>query len=894
MDFAILGEIFDKLNETSTIHFYQILFGDWILTLFGSESTEIIAKPITPITIALSSTNFISLVAVGFVLAGGGIEAFFSGFATTNVASGINSQIVAFRVGLFAILFLPYSMPSTGTTSTDKNWVYVTNAQANMLRMAITGGATADWIWSSVSPYLIKFDFGGSSVLQNNLLQTKDYAQAMLCNEVYYNYQKKQSSDASTVKRFTVTQQPVKNDYESQQIFFSDGTQFRIKKFAVNNLSEINYREMQPYVNQRFDISLGGKNETCGSFSINVPKLDQTPLNEKSRMSAVMSKVANKIMMNATDEAFQFASDLEKTAINAYAIVGNMSYENLVAIGMDTDFQVTPNLMPNLSGVAYSKANINKGINAIADNLIYTTFRTAYVRKELGCASFGQIVKNGCSSNLYPPTASTTPLGHKMLESMMTKYVLIGTFWRTMNELSDLMPLGANYLQNNNVKLYQPKEKDFCPSSSWWSFSFDEKDELYDCDRQAIAANGLEVIYDVVVKKLNASEFPTAIVVGNATIDPRKDLGTWRLYANTAKKESSSGLGDFNHNWAARMFISLFENVWWVGEDNATMVSSASSTEYINPVTLFSGEGIVNDITGNRSPYTFLAQFSSGLQDIYIAINTASAIVEALINASSMTSRQLTETMMIKSWGGLSWAAFALNVLSALGMSAMNFLLTIVGIIGKLMLMGSIIISYVMPMIPLVGWIFIILGVLFITVCAVGAIAFSLILLVVPKGDSMLPHDFSRIISLIYGVFIRQPMLVVGFVVASGMAYVGFSIVNFLFFPASLVNQDAVGILDGALMFMFVLIAYPTVLFFTSIYCYGRTSAFVEVIGNWVSPAISGGVFGADSGEEKQSVAMLQNIGGQISSISDALGINVNNGSGGSGGGRSRNRNRGA
>lgn len=887
MDFELFGSIFNKLNESSMIHWYAILFGDWIKLLFGSVQSEVITNPITPLTAALSATNFISLVAVGFVLAGSGVEAFFSGFATTNIASGMNPQIVAVRLAIFFVLFIPHSLPESAETSGKDKWVYITTAQANMVRLGITGGAIADWVWGSVSPYLIKLDFGGGSILKNNVLQSKDYAQAMLCNEVYYQNKKKTSQSA---KRFYVTRTFI----STKKIHALDGsviTQFP-KRIGTDSLSNIDYTSHMPLVKQKFDIHLGGSDELCGSFTIDVPKKTTTPLNSKSRLETVMARVAQTIMINAVDEAFQFAKDIEQTAINAYGILSKLSHESLVAISDNKDFNVEPVNVGSLKTIGYDENNISKSINSIADNFIYSMMRTAYVRKEIGCASFGQVITDSCKSNLYLPVNSIA-VDHKALSEMLNNYIMIGSFWRSMNELSAVMPIGSNYLQGNNVKLYPPKEKDFCESSNWFSFSFDNKnDELYECNNLALASSGIDSIFNIVVKKLNKDQFPLSLNVGSGVVNPISDVNNWRLFSTSARKDDSSGLADYNTSWLGGLMLGLFETAWWVGEDNGTMVDSGAASDYTDPVSLFGGEGLVNNITGQRSPYTFLAQFSSGLQEIYITANAVLSVIQAVSNATLKTQEQFSSTIMDKSWGGLVGVSFALNLAGELGMSVIATVMQMLSIISKLMLMGSIVISYVMPLIPLVGWIFIILGVIFITTCAVGAISFSLILMVVPKGDSLLPNEFARIMSLIYGVFIRQPMLVVGFIISASMSYVAFSLVNFLFFPASLVNQSSVGFVDSFIVLTFTLIAYPAVLFFSCTYCFGRTSAFVEVVGSWLSPQIAGGVFGADSGEERQSISMLQNIGGQLDSMSQAMGINPNNG--GKSERQSRNRNRGA
>jgi len=162
--------------------------------------------------------------------------------------------------------------------------------------------------------------------------------------------------------------------------------------------------------------------------------------------------------------------------------------------------------------------------------------------------------------------------------------------------------------------------------------------------------------------------------------------------------------------------------------------------------------------------------------------------------------------------------------------------------------------AYVIPLIPLVGWITSVAGWVLSTVEAFLAIPFAFALMALPEGEGIFGSRLERAIALIARILLYPPLLVLGMVTAMTASNIIFTFYNSMFFGYSeITTYNPIG-------FIAMLGSYTMVLFFLCKYIYSFVAKVVDQILEWMSGGIAR-KFGEDDATGALAAGLGQTAG---------------------------------
>jgi len=167
--------------------------------------------------------------------------------------------------------------------------------------------------------------------------------------------------------------------------------------------------------------------------------------------------------------------------------------------------------------------------------------------------------------------------------------------------------------------------------------------------------------------------------------------------------------------------------------------------------------------------------------------------------------------------------------------------------------------AYVIPLIPLVGWITSVAGWVLSTVEAFLAIPFAFALMALPEGEGIFGSRLERAIALIARILLYPPLLVLGMVTAMTASNIIFTFYNSMFFGYSeITTYNPIG-------FIAMLGSYTMVLFFLCKYIYSFVAKVVDQILEWMSGGIA-----RKFGEDDATGALAEGLGQTAGTVQTA------------------------
>lgn len=854
-----LTTVTNSFSDPSVLHWFALFFGDWVRELFNSEAGDGTNHAVTALMVSLTTMNITAMVALLIVVGYTGGKAMFSGMMTANLTTNISKFLPIRLITAFVIL-----MPTTlGLTSLNSFNLSIGYGQANVVRVALMGGAVADWSWNLTAQALVRFNLGGNPISQNTVLRSKKLAQMFVCNE--YFYQQKQSEGVANINKFSYKTTPLVDlptgHYQTPPA---------IPSYA-SNISDI---PIPSSTNKDIivDILFGGEKGDCGSVKLTqLQEVDSSSVATTiTSLKTVMSDLQFKMQRSANLEFLTVLQEYQTFAERYRDTWGDSGTQGLISF-------ITDNESGEQNKVKYVELNYgnlqsttggtnNEKLNATADALIYLAQNLSETQVYIGGNSKQIIESEMLSSD--GSGSSSEALSESVFTEFLNGYISAGMFWSIYQELSSLMFDSVRYANSISADQRSDYEGIFC-DSPWYDLSF--SDEAYVCEEQGQVDHLFEVIFDRSAKKGEANLFASQFTMSNGAIAYANPV-MWSSFHSSSiqspKEAKDSGLG-----FISDVMIGTFDtalngiNALQYG-DNGTLVSGSSVDRPYNSAFNF-------NLSGTESPYTMLNNLGESLRDIYFLGNASMIVLKATGLTVKDRAKKLADDLSISV--PVSWfISFVGNVAyesSSLIIANLSKLLSAVGF-------AVLVLIYGIPAIPIIGWTFIVLGVFYTVISAVGAIPFSAILIAIPKGDDLFSPDTERILSLLYGIFIRQSIIVVGFVASLFVGYVGLSLFKLVWLGTFLPRLDGIGFVDTPFAVIFIIIGFAFGVFAICMYSFRVTSNIVDTIGSWFSSHLVG-AFGSNQDDISSATTGIKNLSSQLDSISSML--NQNNDSDSSG-----------
>ncbi|WP_082476849.1 DotA/TraY family protein [Pseudomonas sp. Leaf58] len=214
-------------------------------------------------------------------------------------------------------------------------------------------------------------------------------------------------------------------------------------------------------------------------------------------------------------------------------------------------------------------------------------------------------------------------------------------------------------------------------------------------------------------------------------------------------------------------------------------VSSAIATMFMNGLMNFgstqavgSSIGLVSGMTTNTSgmlsPFTAISSMGRGLQSINETIWAIGLVAAGMA-------------------GGADNAAGALPLLGAAGggvAGVLRYLIaTLVPLMGALLGM-SFVMAMAIPFMPVITWIMMCCGYLLTVIEAVAAAPLAVIMMATPEGDGISGQNMQKALQMINAIILRPTLSIVGLFAAMTLSYVGFSLMNTLFWKVAGMNTS--------------------------------------------------------------------------------------------------------
>ena len=843
------------IDEPSIMHWQAVFFGEWVYGLFGSEYA--INYPISAVMVSLASLNVVALAGLLIVLAATGGRALMSGLVTADIASG-TSKFVTVRLILAFSLLLP---TDAGIEELDAFNVNVSKVQANTMRLILMGGGVADWIWYNTGKAMFAFNIGGAPTLRDTVTRSNDIALGFVCNELYYNSIGKQNGES--------------------RFYFMSGDEA-----AITNLSGFQSADTFNDISlptssdkARFlSIHLGGANTKCGSITLRyLPDPSANPatagsgihfaqmVEEVPQMEFIMRETSNTMFVEMLSPYAEFAT-------RYYRDFGGVTAETLYSV--PTSANATPFEVEayNAGGLQSSQSTLNAKVNASADALVYLAQNLAYGQQSVTHASLAKFGDYIIDRTVGDTVSSYTSIGERVFDRYLSGFVSAGAFWSFYQDFSTLSYDAERYVNGLSIGLADMNDSGaLCGQSlftQWFGSSKEVNGVEYHCEAVGHLNLGFPALVDVATQKGASKQVSDTISTGSRSY--QVDVNIWSGFYSNQDDSSDISIGFW-----ADVFLSLFETAWQgmsvidFGNDGTAIGSGAATRG-----SLLSGtDGMLMNFSGQNSPYIMLTQLGEGIRDVAMLVDITRIALSSSYLATSKTldgvGNSLTSTNPM--FAPVAWLShFSSSMISEFGDWVKNVLLRLASALNAV----SLILIYALPAIPVIGWTMIIIALIFTAFLAMGSVPFAAVLIGLPKGEGVISPDTERFLSLLYGVFIRPAMTVVGFAGSMAIGYIGMSVFNLLWFTSFFNKVGGLSTIDSISFIIFIFLGYGVGLFFICLYSFRVTSMFVDGSGVWFSSVLAGGALGSNDGDVQAATQGIKGLASQLNDLSESISQN--------------------
>ncbi|EGQ9239488.1 hypothetical protein M2G93_16735 [Vibrio vulnificus] len=840
--------ILDALVNPSLQHWMALAFGQWIYALTGANTA--IISPVSALMIILAAMNVVVIIAFIVMMAFFGGRAIFSGGATASVVS-TTSPYMALRV----ILALAIIMPTTyGISQLDQHSVSISNGQVGIVQGALWGSGVGDAFWLLSGKSLVQYGITSNTMVRNTVAKTHKFAKTFVCNEFFY----KNVGSTSGMSRFYYR-------------ISGEGGDDLLR--GVDSLTSIPLPASVLSDDTAVTIHFGGNEQYCGSITV-----EYFPQNIASSglvraiatdmfqgMSALKAQVNNQALNRFISEL----SNFDTFAQRYYSSFAKLSYEDVVATSSDKTGTNNINLMRTVNvGSLQSGSDgvIENEVARATDALNYLALRLSYFEKSEGENASKQLMTQ-LSGALEPSSDhGLTEFGNLVFDKFLGGWVSAGMYWSVFQSLSDILNGVERTVNSIQIQKDDISDARLCQNSNILARSYDTVRKLFNennylCESAGHVMAGFDVILAHAAKKgQNSATLPNSLSINSDTYPI--DKAVWSSYFVVSPQTRE------HQGYLTPALFSIVDGVWGVSNFlNAGTSGVLMGSDSIDRSLLSGDDAIMLDLGGTTSPYVLLNRLGENTRDLALMVKFG----QLLLKSSTETFKKHQEARVT---GQATVTAGKSTLVSWLWEMPLTILFNgmeeVVATLGQLygaLITASLIAMYGVPMIPTVGWVFIIIGVLYTIITATGSIPFTALLMGIPKGDGVFAPDTERVLSLVFGVFVRQSLIVLGFVVSLVLGYVGLSILNFIWITTFINKLSSAGVIDNVLSIIVFFVGYVVCAFYICLYTFRVISMMVDHVGVWFSTHLTGGAYGSNHEDFAAAQGGLVKLSNQLDEL---------------------------
>lgn len=276
------------------------------------------------------------------------------------------------------------------------------------------------------------------------------------------------------------------------------------------------------------------------------------------------------------------------------------------------------------------------------------------------------------------------------------------------------------------------------------------------------------------------SETSAGAIAAKNTSGSMELVTTVKTDAGNAKKLDDKALDTVSSKIAAWFMNSIMS----IGEDDARGLG-ASVAESGNQAT---------DMSGMTSPFTAVSSLGRGLQQIGVSVWTAGLIVSGFLESKNSISGAIADFFSANS------ISFVVGVTKYI-MSSLTPVLVGVGGLAFML-------AFAIPFMPVTIWIMLVCGYLVTVIEAVAAAPLAVIMLATPEGEGISGSSFKQALQMVNAIVLRPSLSIVGLFAAMTLSYVGFAILNDLFWSVAGLTSHASIFEVLAMIFIYASLAF--------------------------------------------------------------------------------------
>ncbi|MDA0146422.1 hypothetical protein OCT63_19535 [Vibrio sp. RW] len=769
-----------------------MLFGGWVQTYFGDQSVD---PTMSPVMVMIGGLNFLALlygaINVTYTSAHMSLNA-----AATGHIFGKLSSYAPLRVGIALASITP--MVASATSGS-----YVSVGQVSGMYVIVHGAGAADLFWrAGVAQYIALTNATQVKPLSKNVFSSGETLTSMLmCTE----YLSMTNPAPLGPAKYTIKARKASGIASASQIY---------KGQNVPKISDVKqyYQSMPQYQDDIFlqnpmtsnivtDMVIEFAGGSCGSLRLSmVPKTTSA--------SAPVDKAAYYANYYSIDAILRHIA-------NVASAVNSLSHEIQTA---DIAKYVT----------AYSKYDIShykkyllqtKNHLDIAQEIYQSHVNLSYCHSQVVKRAFaGEFNKKWqsseasvCSSSSGNNVSISVPSNNGLLDQLTEGgWILAAASFSRMNGMMQMASSQAVFSLDQFMSYRIPERGSFCEhTDSWYSgivdmFSseaetLDDKiDSANECRPYFAVSEGTTFLWQILRESAENGDIKSSWSTAQSS-------GNWVDMLSLTERNDAQGTPlPSNKGAIIGLSSSILATGLAVGNSSNNLASGIADPRGAG----IDYDGALFDVSGQTNALTLLATLGEALKILHTMVLTYYSLTTQ--SAETLASSALTGGF------GIPLKFMSIYVLPLLVSS----------------LSGAFLLANVLPMVPVITFVFIVTAFLIICAEALGGIALGSALLASAVGEGLLAVHGLRMAALYGAIFLRPSLHVIGLMLGFAMCNISYAIFNAIWWKslgATTTNSwdlfDLVMITGGM----------PLVLTGLMFYCLKAPNLYANNLMSWVA-----------------------------------------------------------
>ncbi|KAB0482471.1 DotA/TraY family protein [Vibrio chagasii] len=767
------------VEQGATTDFLTMLFGGWVQTFYGDTS---VAPSMSPVMVMIGGLNFLALL-YGTINVTYNSAHIMMNAASTGHIFGKMSPYVPLRIAIALGSLAPMVTTASGGS-------FVSVGQVTGMYVIVHGAGAADLFWrAGVNQYISLTNSSQTKPLAKDVFNAGETLTSMLlCNEYF--------GERKPSEKFSVITQKA----SGAELRFSSPTLptiSSIRGFYVahtpSNPDELVADHMSSNTVTR--VTLQFSKGVCGSID-----LPMVPRSTNSSMP--VDKAAYYANYYGIDAILRYIADIQTQVANLKETIDRADISKYVS--------------------AYAKFNVDHYYRYITTQLQHKEIAKKIYQSHINLSyCHSRVVKRAFAGEFnrgwegqernYCSSASGSvgiPINvDNNLLNQLTKggWLKAASSISRMNGMMQIANSQAEFSINNLISFRLPSRTEFCEDTSWWTtFSLgerdldDEIDEAEECRSFFASEQTPPFLWSLLRSLALSGEIGSDWATAQKSSDWQSMLTLSERQANSSSPVSSNGPG------IIRVSSSILAATLELGNHTHNIASGLS-----NPSSLgIDYDTALYDISGETNALTMLATLGEGLKVIYWIVLTAMSGAQQV--SDSMASSTVTGFL------GTPVKVLA-NTLFPLVIASIS---------------GAFILANVLPMLPVITFIFIVTAFFLICAEALGGIALGSALLASAAGEGLMAIHGLRMAALYGAIFLRPSLHTIGLMLGFALCNVSYAIFNVLWWSS--IGNNANTSWDIMDMVM-ITGGFPMVMFGLMVYCLKAPNLYANNLMTWVA-----------------------------------------------------------